>query len=426
MSLSRRRLLAHAALAPLVAGGLAGLSACGENANAGTQDDLVIWHGYRGDEKTALEEVVALWNSRAQPGTRRARAVGVPGDAMADKLTASVPRGRGPDLFLFGHDRLGGWVEAGDTVEPIDFFMDDATRASYLPGLIDAVTYRDTLYALPLNYKSIAMFYNRALCPEPPRTTAALEAFARGATDQARGRFGFVYAYDDYFFHGALQNGFGGGVFAADGRADLDSEANRRAAELLLKWKDTERVLPADPTASLMSSLFNGGRAAILFNGPWFLGEASREIDWGVTVLPAISEAGGAPMRPWVSVEAVYLAAGRPNPEQAWAFAKFLTGAEAGVIMARGGQQPASRAAHQNPELAANPVIQAFRAQVEAGVPMPNTSAMTLVWSPADKAMKRIVKGEAAPAAALADLQREVTAAMNALEASRDREGAGR
>ena len=53
------------------------------------------------------------------------KTLAVPYDAYADKITASVPRGKGPDVFIFAQDRLGGWVEAGQTIEPIDFFVDD-------------------------------------------------------------------------------------------------------------------------------------------------------------------------------------------------------------------------------------------------------------------------------------------------------------
>jgi arabinogalactan oligomer / maltooligosaccharide transport system substrate-binding protein len=57
----------------------------------------------------------------------------VPYDAYADKITAAVPRGKGPDVFIYAQDRLGGWVEAGNTIEPIDFFLDEAVAAASCP-----------------------------------------------------------------------------------------------------------------------------------------------------------------------------------------------------------------------------------------------------------------------------------------------------
>jgi arabinogalactan oligomer / maltooligosaccharide transport system substrate-binding protein len=166
--------------------------------------------------------------------------------------------------------------------------------------------------------------------------------------------------------------------------------------------------------------LFNEGRAAMIFNGPWFLGEASKEIDVGIAVLPNITEANGKPMRPWMTVEAVYIAAGTSDENEAWNFAKYLTGPIAAAIFAQeGGQLPAAKATYDLPAIAADPIISAFKAQGANAVPMPNLPEMTLVWSPADKAMKRFTKMETTSLAAWNDCQTEVAAGITALNASR-------
>ena len=91
----------------------------------------------------------------------------MPYDAFADKITAAVPRGKGPDIFIYAQDRLGGWVEAGNTIEPIDFFVDEAIKDRFLPTTVEAMTYRGTSYGLPLNYKVITMIYNKKLVTTP-------------------------------------------------------------------------------------------------------------------------------------------------------------------------------------------------------------------------------------------------------------------
>jgi maltose-binding protein MalE len=86
------------------------------------------------------------------------------------------------------------------------------------------------------------------------------------------------------------------------------------------------------------------------------------------------------------------------------------------MIMARdGGQLHACQAVYDMPEVKADPVALAYKAQLESAIPMPNIPEMTLIWSPADKAMKRIVKGEASPTAAWRDAQTEVAEAIAAL-----------
>jgi arabinogalactan oligomer/maltooligosaccharide transport system substrate-binding protein len=343
----------------------------------------------------------------------------VPNDAFADKLSAAVPRGKGPDLFIFPHDRLGGWVESGKTVAPIDFFLNEEDRQSFLPGMLDATTYKGVTYALPLNFKSAALIYNKKMVPNPPRTTKELVEIATRLTDKSRGRFGFAYAYDDYFFHAGIGNGFGGGAFNAAGDLILNDPANVAASDLVRKWRSELNLLPDDPANSLVTALFNEERAAMVMSGPWFLGEASKSIDLGIAVLPMISEAGDRPMRPWMTIEAIYLAAGTPDEHEAWQFAKFLAGPQASAIMAqKGGQLPASQAAYTVPAIANDPIISAFKAQGALAVPMPNLPEMTLVWSPADKAMKRFTKMETTSQSAWNDCQTEVQAAIDALRAS--------
>ena len=107
-----------------------------------------------------------------------------PADLQAnmDKISAAVPRGKGPDVFIFAQDRLGGWVEAGNTVEPVDFFLDDATKARFIPSTLEAMTYRGSVYALPLNYKVITLIYNKKLVPVPPKTSTELVATVPATT----------------------------------------------------------------------------------------------------------------------------------------------------------------------------------------------------------------------------------------------------
>src|ERR1044071_9051995 len=99
---------------------------------AAAQKEVVVWHGYRGDEKAAFEKVVANFNQSAAGKGIKVTTLAVPYDAFADKITAAVPRGKGPDVFIFAQDRLGGWVAAGNTIEPIDFFLDAPTRGRFL------------------------------------------------------------------------------------------------------------------------------------------------------------------------------------------------------------------------------------------------------------------------------------------------------
>lgn len=381
---------------------------------AAAQTELVVWHGYRAEEKAAFEKVVAAYNARNSEV--KVTTLAVPYDAYPDKITAAVPRGKGPDVFIFAQDRLGGWVEAGNTIEPIDFYLDDDIEARFLPGMMDAVTYKDTIYGLPLNFKVLTMIYNKALVSTPPTTSAQLVAMAKQHTDVATGRFGLAYAYSDFYYHSAVMNAFGGGVFDANRKPTIDLPANVKSIELVMKWFKTDGILPAEPSTALITSLFNDGKAAIVFNGPWFLGEISSDIDYGLAVLPKLDEAGGKPMRPWMTIEGVYIAAPSAHKAEAFDFVDYLTNVEAARVLALEGRQtPANAAVYDDAKVKQDQVLQAFRAQATSAIPMPNLAEVTMMWSPVTTAMNTIVKGTSSPAAALATAQEEVKERIDTL-----------
>ena len=371
--------------------------------------EIVVWHAYRAEEKAALEKVTAAFNASPAAKGNKVTTLAVPYDAFADKISAAVPRGKGPDIFIYAQDRLGGWIEAGNTVEPIDFFLDKETRARYIPTTLEAMTYRGTTYGLPLNFKVITMIYNRKLVPTPPKTSAELVATAKKLTNRAAGKFGLAYSFADFYYHAALMNGFGGRVFDAGTKPVLNNPQNVQSLEYMMKWFKKDQILPAEPSTALITSLFNGGKAAIVFSGPWFLGEIAKGVDYALAPLPTIVEAGGKPMRPWITVEGVYVAAPSKNKDAAYEFAKYLTDVAAGKTLAvEGRQTPANKAIYSDPKVAADPVLAAFRKQVEVAIPMPNAPEMTMVWSPATTAMNTVTKGTATPKVAMDAAQKEV------------------
>jgi len=390
------------------------LAAAAPGARAAADTEIVVWHAYRAAEKAAIEKVAAAYGA-SHPGIK-VTTLAVPYDAFADKISAAVPRGKGPDVFIYAQDRLGGWIEAGNTVEPVDFFLDKTTKDRFIPTTMDAVTYRGTVYGLPVNYKVITLIYNKKLVSAPPKTSTELVALAKKLTDKSAGRFGLAYWYSDYYYHAALQNAFGGRVFEkGTSKPVLNAPENVKALEYLGSWID-QGFLPAEPSTALITALFNQGKAAMIFTGPWFLGEIAPEIDYGLAPLPRIVEAGNQPLRPWMTVEGAFIAAPSKNKDQAYDFVKYLTDKPAARIMAlEGRQSPSNKAIYDDPQVATDPVLKAFHTQVEVAVPMPNLAEMTMVWSPATIMMASVAKRSTAPKAAADKAQAEVLKSLSEL-----------
>ncbi|ADO71329.1 sugar ABC transporter substrate-binding protein [Stigmatella aurantiaca] len=390
------------------------------HAEAPSGVDLQIWHGYRAAERTALEQAVAAYNKARAGSGVKATLRNIPSDAFTDKISAAVPRGVGPDVFIFPQDRLGGWVESGNIIEPLDFFLDEAIRKRFIPSTLEAMTYRGSVYALPLNFKVLTLIYNKKLLPKPPRTTQEMVEGCAKRPGKREDTACLVYPYTDFYYHAALMNAFGGRVFDPGPTPRLDAPENVKALELLMRWVDKDRLLPPEPSTALTTSLFNAGKAAMVFSGPWFLGEVSPQIDYGLALLPTVTEAGGQPMRPWMTVEGVAVAAPSKHKEQAFDFVNFLTGPEGERLMALVGRQnPALQQSYDEPAIAQDPVLKAFRAQAEFAVPLPNLAEMTMVWSPMTSAMNAIARKASPPKAALQEAQKTVQRDVEGLRRKR-------
>ncbi|MDP2315975.1 MAG: extracellular solute-binding protein [Pseudomonadota bacterium] len=366
-------------LSLLVGGALVGAAQAGE---------VTLWHAWRGDERVALDELVGRYNAD-HPGTT-VRPVFVSYESLGSKIEAAVPRGNGPDLLVFAHEKIGAWTAEG-LILPVDLPPPGLGGGELHPVTVEALTLREAVWGWPLAYKSLALYYNRALIPDPPASTDALLAAATAL--RAEDRWGFAWEASSAYADAAWMHGFGGGVFDESGAVRLDSEANVAAFGFV---QTLAALGPAEPSGALLTQLFNEGRVAMMANGPWFLGEASG-VDFGVAPLPTVS-ATGRPAAPYVTVEALFLT--REGAE-ARAFATWMAGDAAAEVRHRVGKQLVANTA----VLVTDPRLGAFRQQLDTAVPMPTRAEMARTWEPLARALRRLVRGAADPVEAAHEAQ---------------------
>ena len=357
--------------------------------------EVRLWHAYRGEEKAALEAVVAAWDGEHEE--LLVEVLAIPPDGFVTKFEAAAPRGNGPDLLISAHERVGGWVDAG-LLRPVRL-----PEAALHEATVEALRYRGELYGLPLATKSLVLFWNRALLESAPTSTDALLRLGGQLGD---GVYPLAYQATDAYFHAAWMHGFGGGVFDAEGQVALDQPANAQALHFAQSMLEAGAI-PDEATGVLVTQLFNEGKAAAVINGPWFLGELDPALDFALAPLPHITEAG-APARPYLTVEAVLLSAHARAPGPAAELAAHLVSPEAAVRRAVEGRQAVTTLdALQRPEVASDPVLSVFASQLDAAVPMPNVPEMGKTWEPQARALRRVLRGAQSPEDAVKAAQTE-------------------
>lgn len=368
--------------------------------------EVVLWHAYREGEKVAIEKLVEGFNGR-NAGIR-IRLLNVPYDAFVDKVTIATPRGQGPDLFIFAHNQIGEWVDRTHVLEPISEKVSPDLLKRFIPQTVKALVYKQSLYGLPLAFKSLALFLNTDLVKSPPDTAEQLADAARAATDKALGRFGLAYEASLLYFNAPFIHGFGGTILDAAGAPKVNGKPVADALSWVRSLVNAGAV-PSGMSSAMVTSLFNEGKAAMVVSGPWFLGEIAGERKFDVTILPTMP--GGLRAQPFLGSEAVFLSAFSKHKDEALKVMDYLTTDEAALVRLQVGRQTVANASlYERPDVKADRVISVFRGQAENAVLMPSRPEMQAVWSTMDMAINRSLFGDIPPEKALAEAQAKIEA----------------
>lgn len=388
------------------------LPGCGEPPRG-----IVLWHPYRGGEEAALKKGVLRFE--AERGLK-VTVLAVPYEAYLAKLEAAIPRGNGPDVFIGPHNRLGEYL-LHRLVAPVGDAFPDADAPRYEPVTVAAITYEGERWAVPLASKCGALYYNPRLLPEAPRTLddlAAKRDFALGP-----GIWPLAYESHTAYWHSALLHAYGGELFGAPASTEggagappgfaMTGEAAERSLDKAHELVAT-RVVPDEASGDLVKTLFTTGKAASVISGPWLAGDLEDKVPYEVVPLPSIPGVGA--MRPFLTVDGVFMTPEGAKSEGARALARSLGDAASAAERAEIGKQVVATrsywsaqdgggdAAALSPEAKRQrALLVAFHEASADAIPMPVSPAMNPVWVPAEQAIRKVLRGDASPRDALAE-----------------------
>lgn len=360
---------------------------------------VVLWHAYRAAEKDAIEQVVKAFNASHPAIVVRAQAI--PYDPFVDKVTITVPRGQGPDVFIFAHNMIGNWVEEG-VLEPLSGKIDGASLKAFLPSSVKALVYRKNLYGLPLAFKSLVFYYNKALLPGGvPATMEELIPKLQALT--TGDRHGLAYEAGLLYFHAPWIHAFGGRFFDDEHKPAFDTPEGAKALEFARSLHFKDKLLPKGLSGFMVTSLFNDGNAAVVMNGPWFRAEIKPQVDYGVAVIPTVQ---GGVAKPLLGIEAVFVSKTSKHKAAAIEFAQYLAGPASAKVRMDVGKQPVAHLATLEEGAKRDPAMRVFMDQSKQAVLMDASPEMQLVWSTMDSAVaKGIFAKDAKPSEELKKAQ---------------------
>ena len=361
---------------------------------------IVLWHSWAEGDGDALAAILAAYQ-QAEPGvTVDTLFVAYPD--LAQAYADAVTGGGGPDLVLAPNWWLGDLATAG-VIQPLDELVPAADRDSYWPAALGNFVWQGRLYGLPTNYELVSVFVNRALA-DPATLPPTLDGWLAQAQQSPTLGVGL---YNNLYHLAWGLSAYGARLFDDNGVAIIDQGGD---AAGYLAWLRTLSETPGsyvDPDYGMLLDRFKKGEFAYFVDGPWAIEELRGVFGDSLAVTPLPAGPAG-PAQPWLSADGVLM---NPTlaPEQqqiALSFARFLTTAESGALIASMGKRlPAAR----NTALGDDALLTGFAQQAINAQPMPALPEMAQAWGYGGDMFVKAVDGAADPAATV----RETAALIN-------------
>ena len=391
--MTKWKIVAAAAVCVLAAGGCGSPGAVADDSAAPLS--LTIWV----DDKRAPAVREAADRFAAESG------ISVVTDVVAKDLQTSfvtaAQAGKGPDLVLGAHDWIGNLVQNG-VIDPLQ--MTDAARARFDPLAIKGVTFDGQLYGVPFAVANVVLIRNTELAPEAPKTIE--ELVATGTELKKAGRVSEIMDLpqgavgDAYHLYPLFTSG-GGYLFGRDADGNYDPgdfglakpEAARAFTKIAQLGEKGAGALKRSISNENAVGLFTGRKTAFLLSGPWQFAEINKAgIPYDVTPIPGF--AGGKPARPFVTVDALYVASGAKNKLLAQEFAtNYFTRTDTAVALYRTDPRPPALIEALNQVKGGDPTLEKVLAAGRQGDIMPAIPAMASVWDPLGKAGAAVIGG---------------------------------
>ena len=386
-------------LGALIAGSAMLLAGCAGGGSAGSTDSaegdstpITVWVDI--ERKPALEDVA---KSFTKDTGIEVKLVTKDFGTVDQDFISQVPTGKGPDVIVSPHDKLGSYVSAG-VVAPLE--LGDVADG-FAQSAIQAMTYDGKVYGVPYSIENVALVRNTDLAPNAASTFDEVIANGQAAGTEYPFLVGLSPEQGDPYHLYPLQTSFGSQVFAqnADGSYDPsqlvlgDQAGDAFAAWLATQGAAGSGVINANIDSDKAKEFFLAGKSPYYLTGPWNVPAIKDAgIKYAIDPLPS---AGGQEAKPFIGVNGFFLSSKSENALAATNFiVNYLSTEDAQMSLYEvGGRPPALTSAYEK-AAADDADVAAFGKIGQTGAPMPAIPEMGAVWSDWGNAELSIIKGE--------------------------------
>lgn len=377
-------------------------------------DFLTLFSGGEGD---IMADLVDRFNEEQSEVS--VTEIPVEWDEYYTRLMTSVLGGDPPQVGVMHLALLPDYVEEG-VVAPVDEYIPDGFENEIQDHIIEAATFDDQLYAIPLDTHATVMYYNEDVLREAglvdgddnvlvPETWDELLEYSRqideetdynavgySDTDATFGERMFIAAYHQ----------LGGQLYNEESQdLQLDSEIAVETYEVIMSIFD-EGLAEGPMDYEEANSLFVAGEMGYFFNGVWAMALYPEEIEnLGVTQIPLI--AGDTPYT-WADSHSLVIpdTGDEQTMRAAGAFATWLS--ENSMAWAEAGHLPVNIEALESQEFIDMPMREDYVGAGENAVLAPQVSGWEEFRSEMHEIGELLILGEYTPEEAVEALQGQI------------------
>lgn len=366
------------------------LAVSGMATHAAEPGKLLIWHSVDGAK--GMQKVADEFTKK----TGIKVVVEAPEDGPG-KFQQAAAAGKGPDIWIWAHDRIGEWI-AGGLITPLT--PSKKIQADIDPLAWKAFTSANKTWGYPLSIEAVSLVYNKAIVKTPPKTFEEVMALDKKLA--AEGKKAILWDYTNTYFTFPLMAANGGYAFKprADGTYDpADTGVNNagalKGAELLNKLL-REGYMPEGSGYAEMEGAMAQGQVGMMINGPWSWDNLRKaKIDFGVAKIPMVN---GKKAVPFVGVKGLMINRASPNKDLAVELIENYILTPKGLKTINEAEAlgvPASKVFYT--ELKNDPTVAATMASAQDGVPMPNNPEMGKFWAAMVSSLGNVMEARQSP-----------------------------
>ncbi|OAS16404.1 ABC transporter substrate-binding protein [Paenibacillus oryzisoli] len=266
-----------------------------EPAKSGEKVTVNFWNPFSGNDGPFMKKIVDNYNKSQDKYTVK-MTIQPNGDYYKLLDTAIATKKGVPDVAIMHLDQTPTYI-AKDQLQPLDAIAKavGVEKSNFPPATVEYSTKDNNWYSIPLDIHPLVMYYNKDLfkaagITKVPTNRQEFVDAAVKLTDASKGIWGAAmptFWIQNFLFPTVLfQNG---GDFLDDkGNIAYNSPAGVEAVTFM-RSLTTMKVSPPTVAADGDFNLFQQGKSAMHFNGPWSKDAFDKaKINYGVAPVPQL------------------------------------------------------------------------------------------------------------------------------------------